>query len=195
MTLHRIETDDGAVLQVEEEGSGPPVFLVNGAFCTLRQWDHVVAELAPSHRVIRHDIRGSGRSGAGPDGSNTFERYADDIVTIGDQLEAGPGALWGMAWGARVAIVAVATHADRFSRLVLSDLGIDPADVEAQKAGAKAAAEAREREGIPAIPRPDGWRDHDDFDTARKAMGATFLHEDLKVLYSRMRSVIRADEE
>jgi pimeloyl-ACP methyl ester carboxylesterase len=179
MTSHRIETSDGAVLHVEEDGAGPPVFLVNGAFCSVRQWDRAVPELARSFRVIRHDVRGSGRSGAGPDDHNRFERYADDIVAIGDHLGAGQSALWGMAWGARVAIVAAARHAERFSRLVLSDLGIDPADVEAQKAGAKAAAAARARAGIAEIPRPEGWRDHEDFDAARKAMAATFQHPDL----------------
>jgi len=50
--------------------------------------------------------------------------------------------------------MAAARHSTRFHRLVLSDLGIDPADVEAQKAGAKAAAEARVRAGVEPIPRP-----------------------------------------
>jgi len=187
MTQHQIETDDGARLHVEEDGSGPPVFLVNGAFCTLRQWDHVAAELARSHRVIRHDVRGSGRSGGGPDEGYCFEQYADDIALIGDRLGAGPGAIWGMAWGARVALVAAVRHVERFGRLVLSDLGIDPADVEAQKAGAKAAAEAREHEGITAIPRPEGWREHEDFGAAKKAMAATFQHPDLMPFVTRVK--------
>jgi len=179
VTLHFIETDDGAGLQVEEHGAGPTVFLVNGAFCSLRQWDHVVRDLADSFRVIRHDVRGSGCSRGGPAETNTFEQYAADIVTIGEHLETGPGALWGMAWGARVALVAAARHPGRFSRLVLSDLGIDPADVDAQKAGARRAAEARAREGIAEVERPAGWRDHEDFDAARRAMAATFAHPDL----------------
>ena len=179
MTRHRIHTDDGAELHVEEDGAGPPLMLVNGAFCTVRQWDRVVAELARSFRVIRHDVRGTGRSGAGPDDHNCFEQYADDIVAIEDQLGVDQSVLWGMAWGARVALVAAARHPRRFHRLVLSDLGIDPADVEAQKAGAKAAAVARAREGIAEIPQPQGWRNHDDLAAAKKAMAATFQHPDL----------------
>jgi pimeloyl-ACP methyl ester carboxylesterase len=100
MTRHRIHTDDGAELHFEEDGAGPPLMLVNGAFCTVRQWDRVVAVLARSFRVIRHDVRGTGRSGAGPDDHNCFEQYADDIVAIEDQLGVDQSVLWGMAWGA-----------------------------------------------------------------------------------------------
>ena len=186
MTSHRVETGDGAILQVEEDGAGTPLLLVNGAFCTLRQWDRVVADLSPSFRVIRHDVRGSGRSGPGPESGYRFEQYADDIATICDRLEVGPAMLWGMAWGARVALVAAVRHADRFRRLVLSDLAIDPADVEAQKAGARAAREARAREGIAELPLPDGWRDHEDFEVAKKAMAATVYHEDLMPFVTRV---------
>ena len=72
MTLHLIETDDGAGLRVEEGGVGPAVFLVKGAFCSLRQWDRVVSDLAGSFRLIRHDVRGSGCSRGGAAEANTF---------------------------------------------------------------------------------------------------------------------------
>ncbi len=32
--------------------------LVNGARCTVRQWDAIVDELNDRHTVIRHDVRG-----------------------------------------------------------------------------------------------------------------------------------------
>jgi len=179
MSERRIAMQDGAVLRVEEDGRGRAVVLVNGAFCTLRQWDHVVAALRDDLRLIRHDIRGSGESRNGADAGNCFEQYADDLVAVLDALGVDDAMLWGMAWGARVALVAAVRHPERFRRLVLSDLGIDPADVEAQKGGAKAAAKARAEARIEEIPRPEGWRDHADFEQARKAMAATFAHPDL----------------
>ena len=186
MSERRIEMDDGAVLQVGDDGQGPVVVLVNGAFCTLRQWDHVVSELQGGFRFIRHDVRGSGRSTGGPNAGNCFERFADDIAQVCDELGVESASLWGMAWGARVALVAAVRHPERFERLVLSDLGITPADVDAQKAGAKAAAQACSEAGIDLIPQPEGWRDHVDFGQAKKAMAATFLHEDLMPFVERV---------
>jgi pimeloyl-ACP methyl ester carboxylesterase len=176
----------GAELHVEEDGSGVPLVLVNGAFCTTRQWDRVVPELAESFRVIRHDVRGTGRSGPGPDEGYRFEQYADDIVAVCDELGVARAALWGMAWGARVALVAAARHTDRFDRVVLSDLAIDPADTAAQKTGARAAAEAREQNGIPSVPPPEGWNAHDDIDRARKALAASMHHPDLMPFVKRV---------
>lgn len=168
-------------LHVELDGQGPPLALLNGAFCTVRQWDRVIGTLAERFTVIRHDVRGTGRSRPGPDDENTFEHYADDLVALLD-AHAGSGAgaaLWGMAWGARVALVAAARHPDRFGPVVLSDLAIDPADPDAQKAGAAAAKAARAAAGIPEVARPDGTHDHDDPDATARALAATRLHPDL----------------
>ena len=60
-----------------------------------------------------------------------------------------------MAWG-RVALVTAATHPAAVERLVLSDLAIDPADVDAQKQGRVDAKAARADAGIAETPRIDG---------------------------------------
>jgi len=166
-------------LQVEVDGSGPVLALVNGAFCNLRQWDGILDELTPHFTVIRHDVRGTGRSPAGPAEENTFEQYAQDLVAIVRAEGYERFSLWGMAWGARVALVAAAQFPEAIDRLVLSDLGIDPADTEAQKAGVTAAKAARAEAGIAEVDQPDGAFDHDDPDAAARALRATFLHPDL----------------
>ena len=112
-------TVNGAELHVEDDGDGPGLLLINGAFCTVRQWDRIVPDLAARFRVIRHDVRGTGKSGRGPLESYRFEQYADDIVAVCDRLDIEHAALWGMAWGARVALVTAARHPSRFERLVL----------------------------------------------------------------------------
>lgn len=177
----------GATLHTEDDGAGAALLLVNGAFCTVRQWDAVVPALVPSFRVVRHDVRGTGRSGPGAAADYRFERYAADLVSLCDELGVERAALWGMAWGARVALVAAAQHGDRFTRLVLSDLAIDPADPAAQREGAKAAAAARTAAGIAGAAPPEGWNVHDDPGETGKALAATRHHPDLMPFVSRVR--------
>jgi len=84
-----------------------------------------------------------------------------------------------MAWGARVELVTAARHPDRFDRLVLSDLSIDPEDPDAQKAGGIAAKAERAAAGIAEAARPEGWNTHDDPHEAVKALAATRRLPDL----------------
>jgi pimeloyl-ACP methyl ester carboxylesterase len=166
-------------LRVEVDGSGPALALVNGAFCNLHQWDGILDDLTPHFTVIRHDVRGTGRSPAGPVEENTFEHYADDLVAIVRAAGFDHFSLWGMAWGARVALVTAVRFPQAVDRLVLSDLGIDPADTDAQRAGVAAATAARAEAGIAEVERPEGVFDHDDRDAAARALAATHLHPDL----------------
>lgn len=166
-------------LHVEVDGSGSPLALLNGARCTVRSWDRVVARLAEHFTVIRHDIRGTGRSEPGPSGEYTFENYAADLAEICTDLGFERIRLWGMAWGARVALVTAALYPDRVERLVLTDLGIDPADPQAQRAGVLEARRVREASGLVDQPKPEGAFDHGDPDAMAAAMGATKAHPDL----------------
>lgn len=153
--------------------------LVNGAWCTLRQWDAIVDPLAERFTVIRHDVRGTGTSTPGPDDENTFEHFSDDIAGLVSEVGFDGFDLWGMAWGSRVALVTAARHPDRVGRLVLTDLAIDPADVDAQKAGAESAKRARAAAGVEEVPKPAGAFDHADRKAAAGALAATFGHPDL----------------
>ena len=51
MSQVEFRTSDGVALHVEVDGTRPPLFLVNGAFCTVRQWDRTIAPLAACYRV------------------------------------------------------------------------------------------------------------------------------------------------
>lgn len=187
MTALRVGAD-GVELHVEVDGDGPALLLVNGAALTTRQWDGLIERLAARHTVVRHDVRGTGSSSPGPPSGYTFERYARDIVAVADQLGLDQFDLWGMAWGARVALVTAARHVDRVRRLVLSDFSIDPADVDAQKQGAAQARAARVAAGIIDPPKPQRVRDHRDPDAMRAAMAATQLHLDLLPFVEEIRS-------
>lgn len=69
---------------------------------------------------------------------------------------------------------------------MLSDLGITPADVDAQKAGRVAAKAARASAGIEEVAPPAGTSDHLDRDAALAALNATRLHKDLMPFVERI---------
>jgi pimeloyl-ACP methyl ester carboxylesterase len=50
------------MLWVEEMGSGPPVVLLHNGVMDSRAWDAQMEPLASSHRVVRYDSPGFGRS-------------------------------------------------------------------------------------------------------------------------------------
>ena len=166
-------------LHAKVEGSGPALALINGAWCNLHQWDATLERLARHFTVIRHDVRGTGRSPAGPREENTFEQYTTDLVGLVAERGFRRFSIWGMAWGARVAVMTAATHPSAIDRLVLSDLGITPADIAAQKRGRAEAKAARAAAGIDEVRPPAGAFDHEDRDAALAALNATALHPDL----------------
>lgn len=179
MAEHRVAVDPDVSLHVETDGAGPPVVLVNAAFCGVRSWDHVVPLLAEHLFVVRFDIRGTGASDSGPDDGYRFEQYASDLVAILDNFALDDAGLWGMAWGSRVALVTASLNPHRVSRLMLSDFAIDPADTTAQRDG-YVAAKAALADAFVTIPeRPVGWNAHRDADAAAKALAATRHHLDL----------------
>lgn len=173
-------------LRVRVDGAGPALALVNGAWCNLGQWDPLVDRLGRHFTVIRHDVRGTGHSRPGPFDENTFEHYADDLVELVADRGFERFTLWGMAWGARVALMTAARHPDAVERLVLSDLGIDPADVEAQKAGVEAAKQARVEAGIDEVAKPPGAFDQADREATARTLAATNLHPDLLPVVERV---------
>jgi 3-oxoadipate enol-lactonase len=77
---------NGIVTFYEDAGEGPPVVLIHGYGGDLRLWDAQVPALVDAgFRVIRHDVRGHGRSMIAPDGY-TYENYSADLRDLLDRL-------------------------------------------------------------------------------------------------------------
>lgn len=184
--IERIPVADGVELHVEHGGDGPDLVLLNGARHNVRQWDRVIERLQARYRTICIDVRGVGRSSAGPPESYRFEQYADDIIAVCDHLGVEGSLLWGTAWGARVALVTAARNPDRFRRVVLGDLAIDPADPAAQRAGAVAAKGARAEASVSEVPRVAEATDHLDPEAMDRALAATRHHRDLMPFIERL---------
>ena len=88
-------------LYYEVAGQGSPtVILIHGGMLDCTMWDEQFALLAKSHRVVRYDASGHGRSALPP------EAYWDhvDLRGLMDHLQIEQAALVGLSMGGRVAI-------------------------------------------------------------------------------------------
>lgn len=103
------------ILSHDDEGSGPAVVLLHSGVCDRRMWDEQVAALAPSHRVIRPDLRGFGET---PLPGERFS-FAEDVVALLDHLQIDRAAFVGSSFGGRVALEAAVTAPDRVASLAL----------------------------------------------------------------------------
>jgi pimeloyl-ACP methyl ester carboxylesterase len=110
-----VESADGTTIAFDKRGSGPPIVLVDGAFCsrTFGPMAKLAEALADRFTVINYDRRGRGESGDTQPYS--IDRELEDLAAvIGDQ----PVALFGVSSGAVLAARAAAKRLP-VSKLVL----------------------------------------------------------------------------
>jgi non-heme chloroperoxidase len=127
----KVETTDGAVLDVHVAGDGPAVVLPHCWTGTMEVWAPVAAQLVASgHRVIRYDQRGHGASTAGADGF-AIERFGDDLREVLEALDVRDAVIAGHSLGGMTAQSFAIRHPDvvreRVRGLVL--VGTAPAAV------------------------------------------------------------------
>jgi 3-oxoadipate enol-lactonase len=166
---------DGVRLHVAQDGErgAQPLALLNGAFCNLESWSPVLEALAKRYFVVRHDGRGNGQSGAGARADYRFERYADDLRGILDQLGIERAVICGMAYGARIAARFALRHPDRVQLLALYDVSLAaPVNQELQREGNARAKALRQAEGLPEVTRLREWFAHADEREARRSLTA-----------------------
>lgn len=120
---HKVETGDGARLQVVERGEGTPVVLVHGVTNDHRTWFHQIEDL-PAHgiRAIAYDQRGHGRSTVGDAGFGVGP-LAEDLRAVLEEMDLRRAVLVGHSMGG-MAVQSLACHfpevvRDRVAGLVL----------------------------------------------------------------------------
>ena len=77
-------TDDGAELYYQVEGQDrgkPPLIFIHGWCSNLNHWREQVAYFQDSHRILRMDRRGMGRSST-PGSGHTPQQHAADIAAL-----------------------------------------------------------------------------------------------------------------
>ena len=106
---------NGARLWYRDEGSGTPLVLVHGFANDHACWDEVSATWTRSFRVIRHDLRGYGKSTL-PDGPYSHE---DDLAALLGHLGIERAHVLGLSMGGGIATHFALTRPQLTRRLVL----------------------------------------------------------------------------
>ena len=99
----------------EETGGGRPVLLVHAGICDSRMWDPQWETLPRSHRTVRYDMRGFGRSAIPPESFS----HARDLLQLMDELGIRSATLVGVSMGGRVATEVAVAARERVDSLVL----------------------------------------------------------------------------
>jgi pimeloyl-ACP methyl ester carboxylesterase len=101
-------------------GQGAPLVLVHGGFVDLRMWDPQVDHFSRTHRVIRYDLRGHGRTGPSERSAYSIHLFADDLVALLDHLGVDRATVCGVSLGGMIAQAFAVAYPDRLSALVLA---------------------------------------------------------------------------
>lgn len=106
----RVNSSDGTLLAYERWGSGPPVVLVDGAFCSRRfgPTDKLAPLLAERFTVYAYDRRGRGESADNK--AYALEREVEDLGAI-VAAAGGSACVFGMSSGGVLALEAAARGA------------------------------------------------------------------------------------
>jgi pimeloyl-ACP methyl ester carboxylesterase len=112
---------NGISLHVEDHGSGKPALLLHGWPDSSYLWRNQIPFLvANGFRAIAPDLRGLGRSDRPEDiAAYSMQNAVADVVGILDALNIEKADIVGHDWGAAVAWLTAAAHADRVRRLIV----------------------------------------------------------------------------
>lgn len=157
----------------------PALALINMASHNLTCWEPVLDGLVDHFRVLRFDIRGTGKSSWGDDEAFTFSQYADDLAAIMDAVGMPRAFVVGVAYGARTAARFALRHGDRLTGLGLFDVALTPpVEQTGQRALGEEARRLLEDAGETAVTPRKYWRYYEDREAARKAHTAHQHEED-----------------
>jgi esterase len=104
-------------------GDGPPVAFFHGGLLTAHTWDLVCLALRDRYRCLALDLRGHGDTDWAPDGDYDLDEFVADADAFVTELGLERPALVGQSLGAMTALGLAASEPDRFSALVLVDIG------------------------------------------------------------------------
>ena len=110
------------ITSYNDEGpdKAPIIIFIHGFPLNKSMWNQQSDALKDSYRVITYDIRGHGNS----EGSITkfsIDLFADDLVSLMNELKLDTVILCGLSMGGYIALNAAARYPERFDALILSD--------------------------------------------------------------------------
>ncbi|WP_083982243.1 alpha/beta fold hydrolase [Actinomadura hibisca] len=116
---------DGGRVHVRQDGpaDGPVLVLIHGLAGSTRWWDSLVPLLAKSHRVIRVDLLGHGRSAKPGGGGYTIPEQGRRVGAVLDRLGVKQAVVVGHSTGGSVATALAEQRGDLVAALALLDSG------------------------------------------------------------------------
>ncbi|HET9170585.1 MAG TPA: alpha/beta hydrolase [Actinospica sp.] len=100
------------------EGGGPPLLLLAGQANNHHWWDGVRDDFAGVRTTITLDYRGTGDSDK-PDSPYSIEIFAQDALSVLDELGIESADLYGTSMGGRTAQVIAGRYPERVRKLIL----------------------------------------------------------------------------
>lgn len=139
---------NGTKLYYEVAGEGHPLVLIHGGAVDSRAFDDQFGEFAKHYRVVRYDLRGTGKSG---DRDKPFSN-TDDLHGLLQHLDIDSTFLLGISRGGGFAYDYTLEHPDRVKALILVSSNLS-AGVPAYEAMFERSTEAGRESGADAAAR------------------------------------------
>lgn len=116
---------DGVKLYYESYGAGEPLLLIHGNGGSIADFSAQIHHFRTRYRVIAMDSRDQGRSGdsAGP---LTYEKMADDLAALLDELDAAPANVLGWSDGAIEALLLGIRHPNKVKKIAAMAANLSP---------------------------------------------------------------------
>ena len=162
---------NGGQIAYEVAGGGAPIVFIHGFSLDMRMWDPQFEHFSRTHRVVRYDLRGFGRSSV----PAAAYDHCDDLVALLDRLGIERPLLVGLSLGANIALRFAADWPDRVAGIVLASPGL-PGHVWSEERPPDAARALGKKEGVESARR--FWTGHalfaslDRYPEARRAAHA-----------------------
>lgn len=148
----------GIASYYEQHGSGEPVLLLHGGYCSIETWQSQIDALAPAYRVHAPERPGQGRTPDRP-GPITFQGMVDDTIAYLDAMGVGSAHVVGFSDGAITGLMLALQHPTRLRSLVSISANLDPSvfgpDDDTPSDDSAPAEEAVSAEAEPAEPDPE----------------------------------------
>lgn len=104
-------------LYYEEEGNGPPLFLLHGLTASMVMYEKEMAQLKKNYRVIALDSRGHGQSEKLS--TYTLKDHVQDVIALMDHLEIKKATVIGVSMGSYIAQGVAVQSPERVDKLIL----------------------------------------------------------------------------
>jgi 3-oxoadipate enol-lactonase len=111
-------------VRVDGEDGRPWAVLSNGLATTYDLWNGQIGLLSKTHRVLRYDTRGHGRSSS-PRGAYSFTDLEGDVIGLMDHFKIEVADLIGLSMGGMTMLGVAINHPSRVNRVICCDARSD----------------------------------------------------------------------